>query len=174
MASKLLVYSSITLVILLSALAWFLALGGTAATQNTGILDADHVGMAWWTIWFNCFVYILLISFALYSRVKGSYLMMRTSKMFLFLVTILTVLCMLVSDEYIITTAHYPGDSSLSALQAASCGFVLMSVQNVIVGLALTFYSDSDKSYPDTMPMSYNVDSSGPVAPSAPVSIQIK
>jgi hypothetical protein len=126
---------------ILATLGWFLALGGIASFQNTGEISASDVGFAWWTIWFHFFVYIGLLGTIFYSY-KNNCIFYMTSRMFVFLITILAVLCMYVTNSivYGFMLVHQQHNSNcVGALRAATGGFVLLSIQNLIVGSGLTF-----------------------------------
>jgi hypothetical protein len=124
-------------------LGWLLALGGTAALQSTGEIYPAKIGFSWWVIWFHFFVNLPLAILVFISSKTNA--LWKVSKMFVFLLGILSTLCMIVTDTIVseLMMGHDSHDSKcVSALRASTGGFVLLTFQNLISGCLLTTLED--------------------------------
>ena len=146
-----------TFVIFVCTLGWMLALTGVAGFQNTGEIHVADVGFAWWTIWFQIAVYFPLIVLLVYSFYKQNFsFLVWTSNMFMFLIGILAVMCLYMANmtgwQFMQIHEADGNKNCVLYLQFAFGGFIIMSIQNIIIGSVLSFVET-----PSAPPMSLSM-----------------
>jgi hypothetical protein len=150
---SLVVVISIGFGVLLSLVAWLLALGGTASFQKDNDVPRDCVGFAWWAVCAQFVIYAIMgIVYIMQWRGNKSVVSLMTPA-FTVWITIITVIDMIVANTMIITLCDHMNMSQMHHMMdimsmpgsppliAASIGFVLLAIQNAIVATTLSIMS---------------------------------